>query len=96
MNVVVNYRIHDKGIAASQSIQASAIDDGRTFTVASDDFRTAAAAAMLAMILRDSPFKGGSSLDQIVAIVRPLVPDPSNPRAALLDLITSTKAVARQ
>ena len=48
------------------SLAIGALDDGAVFGIASVDFRFSAAVAELAMLLRDSEFKGAASLDHAI------------------------------
>jgi len=48
--------------AASTEVRFTGVDEGKTYTQASEDFRFAAAAASFAMILHDSKYRGNGNL----------------------------------
>jgi Ca-activated chloride channel family protein len=64
----LRYKLPDG--STSRLMELPFVDTGKTFDRASSDFRFAAAVASFGMILRDSPFKGASTLDDVVAIAR--------------------------
>ncbi len=63
--LTVKLRYKRPGESASKLIERGVIDEGRSYSAASNDFRFAAAVAAFGMILRDSPHKGTASLDQV-------------------------------
>src|SRR5437899_4157024 len=66
---MLNLKIRYKDPEASESrlLSVPLVDRGGSFANASADFRFAAAVAGFGMILRDSPYKGSSNLDWVVA-----------------------------
>jgi Ca-activated chloride channel family protein len=67
---ILNLKIRYKEPEAntSQLIEAPVIDRAGLFNNASSDFRFAAAVASFGMILRDSPYKGQSSLESVIDV----------------------------
>jgi Ca-activated chloride channel homolog len=67
---MLNLRIRYKDPAGevSQLMETPVVDTKTTFNAATEDFRFAAAVASLGMILRDSPYKGKSTLDAVIRI----------------------------
>jgi Ca-activated chloride channel homolog len=71
-------------------------DQGRSFEAASADFRFAAAVAKLGMLLRDSEYKGTSSLEEVAAIARiTRGPDADGTRGELLRIVESLREMER-
>jgi Ca-activated chloride channel family protein len=70
-------------------------DDGREFAAASEDFRTAAAAAAFGLALRDSAYKGAAGYQLVIDMLTPAQGnEASADRARLLDLAKKAKAIA--
>lgn len=63
--LTVKLRYKRPGESTSKLIERGVIDEGRSYSAASNDFRFAASVAAFGMILRDSPHKGTASLDQV-------------------------------
>src|SRR5262249_29706171 len=66
LNVRVRYKEPDGN--TSQPMETPVIDRGTAFNNASSDFRFAAAVASFGMVLRDSPYKGQSTMDSVIEI----------------------------
>jgi Ca-activated chloride channel homolog len=66
LNLKVRYKAPEG--TASKLLEVPVMDRGGAFAAASADYRFAAAVASFGMILRDSPYKGQSTLDAVIAI----------------------------
>jgi hypothetical protein len=66
LNIQVHYKLGEG--SASDLVEMPVVDRGASFNNASNDFRFAAAVASFGMILRDSPYKGQSSLDAVIDV----------------------------
>src|SRR5262245_57891033 len=64
LNVRIRYKQPDSD--TSQSVETPVVDRGTAYGNASSDFRFAAAVASFGMILRESPYKGQSTLDAVI------------------------------
>jgi Ca-activated chloride channel family protein len=81
-------RYHDPADGAPQRVQVTATDTGQGFDRASSDFRFASAVAAFGMLLRDSPFKGGANVAQVLTLARgALATDPGGYRAEFVRLV---------
>jgi Ca-activated chloride channel homolog len=69
LTVRVRYKTADG--TTSTRFDVPLVDRGSAFNAASADYRFAAAVAEFGMILRDSPYKGSASLDQVIRIAEP-------------------------
>ena len=66
----LKFRYKEPSGNLSRAFETSARDRGTEFANASQDFRFAAAVASFGMLLRDSPYKGQSALDDVLAMAR--------------------------
>jgi Ca-activated chloride channel family protein len=64
LTVTVRYRMPDGG--ASRSLEFPLVDKGAAFADASRDFKFAAAVAEFGLVLRDSPYKAGASMADVL------------------------------
>jgi Ca-activated chloride channel homolog len=64
LNVRIRYKQPDSD--TSQSVETPVVDRGTAYNNAGSDFRFAAAVASFGMILRESPYKGESTLDAVI------------------------------
>jgi secreted protein with Ig-like and vWFA domain len=63
-------------------------DEGKTYAQASNDFKFAAAVASFGMILRDSPYKGDTTLDNVLELAKEgQGTDPQEYRAEFIELV---------
>jgi Ca-activated chloride channel homolog len=69
LTVRVRYKTADG--TTSTRFDVPLVDRGTGFNAASADYRFASAVAEFGMILRDSPYKGSASLDQVIRIAEP-------------------------
>ena len=78
----------------STLIKRGVEDDGKDVGRASEDFRFAAAVAAFGMLLRDSPHKGGATLDGVRELAESsLGADPSGYRREFADLVRKAREV---
>jgi Ca-activated chloride channel family protein len=76
----------------SRKLEWPTSDDGKTFGVASDDFRFAAAVASFGLVLRDSEYRGDATFDMAAEIAQSsLGEDGSGYRAEFVDLARRAK-----
>jgi len=64
LNLRIRYKEHEGN--TNQLMETPVLDRAASFNMASPDFRFAAAVASFGMILRDSPYKGQSTLDAVI------------------------------
>lgn len=80
----------------SQLIEQPLTDEGKSFAQASTDFRFAASAASVGMILRHSPHRGNGTLDAVAEIAQSsLGADKSGYRSKFVGLVRSAKALQK-
>jgi Ca-activated chloride channel family protein len=80
----------------STEIRFTAIDEGKSYVKASEDFRFAAAVASFAMILRDSQFKGNANLAAIHELASAAKgPDPGGYRAEFIKLVEKARVLKK-
>ncbi|MFB2894174.1 von Willebrand factor type A domain-containing protein [Aerosakkonemataceae cyanobacterium BLCC-F50] len=80
--------------STSQLITQPLIDRNVSFTNASNNLKFAAAVAEFGMILRDSEFKGGANLDQVLDLARQSKDvDLAGYRAEFINLVEKTKSL---
>ena len=90
--VKLRYKAPEGG--ASALIKRGVEDDGKDIGRASEDFRFAAAVAAFGMLLRDSPHKGGATLDGVRELAESsLGADPSGYRREFIDLVGKAREV---
>lgn len=86
LHIKLRYKTPDDD--RSRLLQLSVTDVSRTLEQAGDDFRFSAAAAGLAMLLRNSPHKGTLTYDQVLRMAESaLGRDPGGYRAEFVDLV---------
>ena len=81
----------------SKQIDRGFVDEGRDSSVASGDFKFAAAVASFGMLLRDAPHKGSASYSGILELAETGVgDDPSGYRKEFLNLVRSARTLAER
>ncbi len=86
--LTVKIRYKEPAGETSNLLEFSLRDNGASFGKASDDFKFAAAVAAFGMVLRDSPYKGASTLGNVVAWGRAgLGSDPGGYRNEFIGLV---------
>jgi Ca-activated chloride channel family protein len=92
LNVKVRYK-EPEG-TESRLMDVPVTDRGGTFTAAGADLRFAAAVASFGMILRDSPYKGSSSLDAVIDMAeRSRGTDKGGYRDEFIKLVRKARAI---
>ena len=72
----------------SRALEFAVTDSGTSFANATGDFRFASAVALFAMLLKDSPYCGESSFDQVLELTgNTRGSDPNGYRSEFLDLV---------
>ena len=66
----VKLRYKEPEADRSQLLTVALENSGQRWQTASDDFRFASAVAAFGMVLRDSPYKGGSTVDLALELAR--------------------------
>jgi Ca-activated chloride channel family protein len=93
--LTVSVRYKEPREDASKLLSQSVRDDGRPYSVASADFRFAAAVAGFGMLLRDSPEKGTLTWDLVLGLARSGTgPDLAGHRAEFVRLAETAAALA--
>ena len=93
LTVRIRYKLPDgdKG----QELERGVVDEGKDLSLASDDFRLAAAVAEFGMLLRGSPHKGQATYAALLELSEPLCTrDPEGYRRELVDLVRKASALA--
>ena len=89
LTVKIRYK-HPDGIM-SRRLEFPLVDRGLSFESASPEFQYAAAVASFGMLLRDSPYKGETSIGQVLAWAgassERIGADPAGQRAEFIDLV---------
>ena len=84
----INFRYKEPNEATSKLISIDVIDQNKSFEAASENMRFAATVASFGMLLRDSKFKGVTSLPQLkVWAEKSMTYDPHQHRAEFLELL---------
>ena len=92
LNLKVRYK--EPSGDASHLMESPVIDRGMAFQDGTADFRFAAAVASFGMILRDSPYKGHSTLDAVLDIAEASRgSDDGGYRDQFIQLVTRTRAL---
>jgi len=92
--LTVKLRYKDPQASESQLISYPVVDQGLRLTEASSDLKFAAAVASFGMVLRDSPYKGNSKIDDVIKLAQDsLGEDASGYRAEFLSLVHKAKPV---
>ncbi len=95
LTVTVRYKRPDGIVPRTKEFEV--VDAGGRFATASPDFRFAAAVAQFGMILRDSPYKGAGTLNDVVAwaATAARIPrdDPGGYRDEFIDLVRKTQRI---
>jgi Ca-activated chloride channel family protein len=94
MNLKLRYKKPNE--EKSNLIELGLKDEGKAFTNASEDFRFAAAVAGVAMVLRDSNYKGSatfSSMQEILSGAK--TNDPSGYRQEFSDLLSKLRTLTK-
>jgi Ca-activated chloride channel family protein len=90
----VKVRYKHPTATTSQKLTQPVLDDPRSFDEAPADLRFAAAVAAFGMILRDSPHKGSSSFQQVLALAEGAMgQDENGYRSEFLQLVQSAQAL---
>jgi len=81
----------------SKLIEVPVNDTGKGYAEASEDFKFAASVASFGMILRNSKFKGSTSIDAVYELAEEgLGPDEAGYRKAFIELVKKTKRILIQ
>lgn len=92
LNVKIRYKEPTGDV--SRLMEIPVFDRHLTFNTADDDFRFAAAVASFGMVLRDSPYKGLSSLSMVLELaVASMRRDPNGYRSEFVQLVKKAEAV---
>lgn len=93
--LTVKLRYKDPEGSVSKLLEQTLHDDGRNIAQTSIDFRWAVAVAEYGLILRESEFKGGASLEQVIALAKSAIgTDKGGYRKEFIELVN--KAIAIQ
>jgi Ca-activated chloride channel family protein len=95
-NETLNVKVRYKEPTASDSklLTFPLVDREQAFASASADFRFAASVASFGMILRDSPFKGTSTIDSVLNMAESsLGSDRNGYRREFLQLVQRTRQI---
>lgn len=91
--VKMRHKKPDADVSAYRELPVT--DLGRSYAEASEDFRFAAAVASFAMLLRDSPYKGGASFALVLELAEAARKhDPGEYRAEFVELVKRAKAIS--
>ncbi len=91
----VSIRYRDARSASVRLREFAVSDDGRAFAAATEDFRTAAAAAAFGLALRNSEYKGTASFDMVIDLLTPISgSEPAAGRANLIEMAKKAKRIA--
>lgn len=92
--LTVRVRYKEPAGDVSRKLEFPLTDGGAAFAAATPDFKFAAAVASFGMILRNSPHKGGATLDQVVAwAMAGIANDAGGWRSEFLELARLAKAL---
>lgn len=95
LNIKIRYKEPDG--ATSQLLEFPVLDGGGAFNAASADLRFAASVASFGMILRDSPYKGQSTLDAVIDVAeKSRGADRNGYRDEFVQLARKAKALENQ
>ena len=95
--LTLNIRYKDPEGSQSKLLEVPLIDAGRLFSAASADYRFAASVAAFGMILRDSPYKGNTSLSVVLDIAEgSRGPDRNGYRQEFIGLVNQARSLIRQ
>jgi Ca-activated chloride channel family protein len=96
LTVKLRYKAPDAPLeqGTSKLLEFAVKDSGATYSQASADFKFASAVASFGMILRDSPYKGGITLDGVVELAQEgRGSDANGYRAELIELVRKAKTL---
>jgi Ca-activated chloride channel family protein len=92
LTVQVRYQAPDG--AESRLLEFQLTDQDTAFAEASRDFRFAAAVAEFGLILRDSPYKSGATLADVLRWAEPATGlDPGGARSEFLSLVKRAETI---
>ncbi len=81
----------------SQRLEFPLVDRGTQFAATSTDFQFAAAVAGFGMVLRDSPYRGSATMNDVLAWAsRAVGDDPGGYRAEFTDLVRRARDLRRE
>ena len=87
-------RVDAAPTAEFRSIDFPLVDKGATFAEASPDFRFAAAVAGFGLVLRDSPYKSGATLEDVLQWAEQATgSDPGGARRESIALVKRAEAI---
>jgi Ca-activated chloride channel family protein len=94
--ITVKLRYKDPNGSVSKLLTETLVDDGRSITQTSNDFRWAVAVAEYALILRQSEYKGLASYEQVLALARSAVgADKEGIRKEFIELVGKAAGIAQ-
>ena len=95
LTVKIRYKLPDADV--SQRLEFPLVDRGGTLAQADTDFQFAAAVAGFGMVLRESPYRGGTTLSDVLAWAeRAAGDDPGGERAEFTDLVRRARDLRRE
>ncbi|MEI6860959.1 MAG: VWA domain-containing protein [Verrucomicrobiota bacterium] len=95
MTVKIRYKLPTADV--SEKLEVPFTDGGTKFEQASADLRFVAAVAGFGMVLRESPYRGGTTLTDVLAWAeRSVGEDPGGYRAEFLDLVRRARYLRRE
>lgn len=97
--LTVKVRFKEPGALLSKKLEFPLIDRGEKFTDASNDFKFAAAVAGFGLILRDSPYRGSATLNDVLVwaaeAAAKAADDPGGYRSEFIDLVRRAQALKK-
>src|SRR6185369_1410802 len=95
LTVKIRYKLPTAEV--SQRLEFALTDNGTKFEQAGADLQFAAAVAGFGMVLRESPYRGGTTLTDVLAWAeRSLGDDTGGARAEFLDLVRRARDLRRE